>query len=167
MSLPLEALALSRHCLHMNKTFHALLLTCLLFLVACGKSTEPVIEVDESKVPKPTDESGNVQMVDRTFTVKLAAPTPAWSVKISEIWVVGSEVWVLSDLSEKKGGMVTQVVTEISDSVKTDAPDIEAVNYIIGKTGGWKPSGQDIVLIYSKEQILDKLNNGFQIWPKE
>ncbi len=150
----------------MMKTLSALLLCSVIVLAGCGK-TEPPIVVDESKVAKPTDESGTVEYQKRTFTVNLSAPTPAWSVKISEVWVVGEEVWVLADLTQKKADMVAQVVTPITDSVTVDAPDIEAVYYIIGKTGGWTPAtSPDIKLILNKDQIAADLKNGFQIWPK-
>lgn len=167
MSFPLDARIGRRHCFSMIKILHIFFLAALLFSVGCGKSSEAPIEVNESKVPKQTDESGNVEMTERTFSIKLSAPTPAWSVKISEIWVVGSEIWVLSELTETEGGMVTQVVTEISDSVKAEAPDIAAINYVIGKTGGWKPGGKDIVLVHSKDQIREGLSKGFKIWPEE
>lgn len=131
----------------------------------CGNSDEPAIKVDESKVAKPTDESGTVEMTKQDLTIKLAAPSPAWSVKISEVWVVGEEIWVLADLS-KKDGMAAQVITEISDSVSVEAPDIGVVYYVIGQTGGWSPNTPGVKLILNKDQISEGLNKGFQIWPK-
>ncbi|WOO42137.1 hypothetical protein [Rubellicoccus peritrichatus] len=147
------------------------LATCLfciltsLLLLGCGNSDEPAIKVDEAKVPKPTDESGSVQLAKQDFTIKFSAPSPAWSVKISEIWVVGEEIWVISDLS-KKDGMAAQVITEISDSVTVEAPKIGVVYYLVGQTGGWKPDVPGVKLILNKDQIAAGLEKGFQIWPK-
>lgn len=145
--------------------------TCLLcalastFILGCGNSDEPVIKVDESKVAKPNNESGSVEMTKRDLTIKLEAPSPAWSVKISEVWVVELEIWVIADLS-KKDGMAAQVITEISDSVTVEAPDIGAIYYVVGQTGGWSPDASNIKLITGKDQIAAGLKRGFQIWPK-
>lgn len=150
----------------MNKCTLIPLLGLVLGLSACQKSDEPVIPVNTAEVPKPTDESGHVEMVERTFAIKLSAPTPAWSVKISEIWVVGQEIWVVATLTEAEADMVIQKVTTISDSVSTSAPDIEARTFLIGKTGGWQPSAPGVSLIYSRDAIATGLEEGFQIWPK-
>lgn len=150
----------------MIKTLQALLLTAVVLVAGCGKS-EPPIEVNESKVAKPTDESGDVALVKRTFTVNIAAPTPAWALKISEIYVVEDEVWVLADLTQQPAEMVAQVVTPLTDSVTVEAPDVETVTYVIGKTGGWTPEvSPTLKLISSKDQIAADLANGFKIWPK-
>lgn len=140
-----------------------------LALAGCGGNPdEPPIKVDVDEVPKPSDESGTVEMKERTFRIELSAPSPAWSVKINSIYVVGEMIWVLADLT-KADGMAAQVITEISDSVTVEAPEIAPVYYLIGETGGWQPGADNpsIMLIREREQIAAGLQGGYPLWPKE
>lgn len=138
-----------------------------LFLTACGPE-EPPLEVNEKKYeenhPKSADDmSGDVAVTKRTYEIKLQAPTPAWSVKIESVYVVGDEIWVICDLSENKEGMVAQVITEISDSVELTLPDISPTYYVIGQQIG--PDQIGVKFIDSKDEIAEGLKDGEQVWP--
>ncbi len=140
-----------------------------IFLIACNDGGEPLIEVNEKKFeenhPK-SDElmSGDVKITERAYEIKLQAPTPAWSVKIESVYVVGDEIWVISKLSEKKDGMFAQVITEISDSVKLTLPEISPTYYVIGPQIG--PDQVGVVFIDSLGEIEEGLKTGEKVWPK-
>lgn len=153
----------------MRNCFIPLFAAASIFLTACGPE-EPPIKVNEKKYeenhPKSQDDmSGNVEVTERTYEIKLQAPTPAWSVKIESVYVVGEEIWVICDLSENKEGMVAQVITEISDSVTLKLPDISPTYYVIGQQIG--PDQTGVKFIDSKSQIEEGLSTGEQVWPKQ
>ena len=136
-----------------------------LFLAACGgeeKSDDHFIELP--KDDKSADVSGDVAVTERTYEIKLPAPTPAWSVKIDSVWVVGKEIWVICKLSEKKDGMFAQVITEISDRVTLKLPDISPEYYVIGPKIG--PDIPGVKFIESQSDIQAGLDTGEQVWPK-
>lgn len=146
-------------------------LTCVLFVIllaGCGGSNdEPAIKVDETKVPKPTDMSGSVVMKEQTFTITLDAPNPSWSVKISDIYVVGQEIWVLAKLHQQKGDMVAQVISPISDSVTVSAPDIAPIYYLIPPPGSsWKPDVPGVEVINNTDSLASGFAQGEKIWPQ-
>lgn len=156
---------LSTHHLPMHKSFIPVLTALSLFLTACGgdkNSDEHFIELPEDK--KPADVSGDVEVIERKFTINLQAPTPAYSVKIESVYVVGQEIFVICKLSEKEG-MATQVITEISDSVTLKLPDISPQFYVIGKKIG--PATPGVTFINSIADIQAKLDVGMQEWPKQ
>lgn len=138
-----------------------------LLLAACGGKEEPPLVVNEKKfeeIHPQTDESGDVTVGPVDLSVKLQAPTPAWSVKIESVWVVGDEIWVVSRLSEKQGPSA-QVITDISDQVTVTLPRIAEVDYVIGKPFSGLEAGP-VQFIDSLEAIQEGLNSGEQVWPK-
>ncbi|MGE9295578.1 MAG: hypothetical protein ACQKBV_04750, partial [Puniceicoccales bacterium] len=140
-----------------------------LFFVACGgDQSEPLIDVNEEKYAethnRPPNESGTVEVVNRTISVNLQVPSPAWSVKIESVWTVGDETWVISRLSNS-GDPAAQVITEVSDSVTVTTPKLSPVYYVLGKTFGGISEGP-VKFIDSLDEIQTGLDSGEQIWPK-
>lgn len=137
-----------------------------LLLTACGGDEKPeddaIFELPENK--KPAGVSGDVEVTERTYQIKLNAPTPAWSVKIESVYVVGQEIWVICRLAEKQGGMVAQVITPISDSVKLTLPDISPEYYVIGPQMG--PEQPGVQFIDSLGAINEGLKAGEKVWPQ-
>jgi len=105
-----------------------------------------------------------VEVVDRTVTVNLQVPSPAWSVAIESIWTVGSETWVISRLSQSDQ-VAAQVITDVSDSATVTTPKLPVVYYVLGKTFGGITEGP-ITFIDSLEEIQTGLDAGEQIWPE-
>lgn len=152
----------------MNSKALSLIISGLIVLLAgCGKSSEeePLFKVDEAKVPAATDISGDITMVEKHLKLSIQVPSPAWSLKITEVWAVGEELWVLADLKEQDGTFA-QVITEASDSLTIEAPNLEPIYYVIGLTGGWTPGSSTVKLIANRSQIEQGLEKGFPIWPQ-
>lgn len=135
-----------------------------LSFIACGgdkKTDEHFIELP--KDTKPAGESGDVEVTERTYEIKLQAPTPAWSVKIESVYVVGEEIFVICKLSEAEG-MAAQVITEISDSVTLKLPDISPQYFVIGPRMG--PPMPGVTFFNSLGAVQNSLDLGEKVWPK-
>jgi len=150
----------------MRNCLLSLITTLSLLLAACGNENpddDALFELPENK--RPAGESGDVNVTERTYTIELDAPTPAWSVKIESVYVVGKEIWVICQLSEKTDGMVTQVITPISDSVTLTLPDISPTYYVVGRKMG--PEQPGVQFISSTDEIAEGLKTGEKVWPKQ
>ncbi|WP_269539975.1 hypothetical protein [Cerasicoccus fimbriatus] len=148
----------------MRKYFIPAIIASSLFLAACGdsKDEKPFIELPADN--KPANQSGSVQVTERTYKIELEAPTAGYSIKIDSVWVVGEEIWVISKLTVPEG-MAAQVITPISDEVKLTLPDISPEYYVIGKKIG--PDMEGVTFIDSQADIQAKLDIGEQVWPKQ
>ena len=151
----------------MSRIALCLLSSLIALLAGCNKSKQedPLFKVDEAKVPHPGNVSGTIHLVQKPLKLSIQAPSPAWGLKITEVWGVGEELWVLAELTEKEG-MFPQVITEISDSVTIEAPNLEPVYSVIGSTGGWTFDGPTVKLIANRSLIEKGLEAGFPIWPQ-
>ena len=73
----------------MCKYFIPAIIASSLFLAACGdsKDEKPFIELPADN--KPANQSGSVQVTERTYKIELEAPTAGYSIKIDSVWVAG------------------------------------------------------------------------------
>lgn len=73
----------------------------------------------------------------RTIAVEVTVPDPAWEVTIEKIYVKDQRLLVVSSLNRDRERMAPQVISRVSDSVETPAPDYPVAHYVLGKTFGW------------------------------
>ncbi len=129
---------------------------------------EGIQELADNVQSKPP-ESGNVPILaEQVISITLAVPSPAWSLKIDEAWVVGQELWVIASLHKDTDGMAAQVISSAKASVTLkDLPKLPATYYVLGKTFDWEKTGPNVQFIKSKADIQDGLDTGEQVYPKQ
>ncbi len=128
---------------------------------------EAFAESEQGPYKNPENVSGGAQIINKKLTLKLDVPSPAWSVKITEVWIVGEEMWALATLSENKEGLVSQVVTEAQDSVTVDGvPDLPVSYYVIGKTFNWEKAGPNVKFIKTRNDIATNFAQASQVYPQ-
>ncbi|MFT5129654.1 MAG: hypothetical protein ACI8W8_003279 [Rhodothermales bacterium] len=77
------------------------------------------------------------QVVDRTITIEDQAPASNWRLLISEIWMLGDELIVVSEFS-RQGDIGAAVITTVGDSVTIRAPkSLKIRHYVLGKEWNW------------------------------
>lgn len=137
-------------------------------LSGCGSSDDShvhYIEVNEAAAPKhEPHQSGDVEVKEKTIRISLPVPTPAWSISITEVWVVGYQVWAICELKEADG-MVAQVLTQATDSVTVRVPDLPVTYYILGRSFDWQPTDGNIVFIGDRSEINAGLSQGERVYP--
>ncbi|MDP0497170.1 MAG: hypothetical protein Q7Q73_13285 [Verrucomicrobiota bacterium JB024] len=137
-----------------------------------AEATAPMakgIEQLADEVQNKGQMSGNVPIEpEQVVSLTLSVPTPAWSLTIDEVWVVGQEMWALATLHENTEGMVAQVISTAKASVTLkDVPKLPITYYVIGKTFDWEKAGPTVKFIKSKAEIEEGLNSGEQVYPKQ
>lgn len=100
-----------------------------------------------------------VGAADKEITVKLTVPDPTWTVAIDEVHRVGSELWVISTVSQNPDMMGAQVISTVQASLKLAAPDLPLKYFIIGKTWGWE-NQEPYTFIKNLRQIEKELKSG-------
>lgn len=121
----------------------------------------------ESQMPGRGLESGNVEiMAEQVIGITLQVPSPAWSLKIDEVWVVGQEMWAIVSLSQSDT-MAAQVITaaKATATIK-NVPKLPVTYYVVGKTFDWEKAGPNVKFIKSKQEIQDGLEAGEQVYPR-
>jgi hypothetical protein len=79
----------------------------------------------------------HAQVVQRTITVEDQAPASNWRLLISEIWMLGDDLVVVSEFS-RQGDIGAQVITSVGDSVTVRAPlSLKLRHYVLGKKWNW------------------------------
>lgn len=91
-----------------------------------------------SDEPKKDD-----KMKKHEMKVSFATPNPSWKAVISEVKVVGKEVWVKVDVNSA-GGIAPQVIGKAEATATIDAPDLPVKYAVFGKTWKWKNEEKDI-----------------------
>jgi len=101
---------------------------------------------------------------DKEITVKLTVPDTTWTVSIDEIRKVGSELWVISSVSQNPDIMGAQVISTVQASVKVEVPDLPVKYFITGKTWGWENT-EPYTFITDLKQIENDMRSGECLYP--
>lgn len=147
-------------------------LPMLSLLTGCGgekakEEYEKPMAEEIAALQKTAEEQAGVKIVDKAVTLKLQVPSPAWTVSISEAWIVGEELWVIAKLAQKQNGMAAQVITDVEASVTIPGiPDLPVTYYVLGKTFGWEPEAANVKFIDSISAIEEGLDRGEKVYPK-
>ena len=79
----------------------------------------------------------HAQVIDRTITVEDQTPASNWRILISEIWMLGDDLVVVSEFS-RRGDIGAAVITTVRDSVTVRAPkSLKVRHYVLGKKWNW------------------------------
>ena len=101
---------------------------------------------------------------EKEITVKLTVPDDTWTVAIEAVHKVGSELWVISSVSQNPDIMGAQVISTVQNSVKIAAPDLPVKNFIIGKTWAWENT-EPYTFITDLKPIEKELKSGKRLYP--
>ena len=96
---------------------------------------------------------------EKEITVKLTVPDAAWTLTISEVHMVGNELWVISTVSQNPDLMGAQVISTVQASLRLEAPDLPMKYFIIGKTWNCK-NEEPYTFIKDLNQIEKELKSG-------
>ena len=92
----------------------------------------------------------------REISVTFQAPATNYSVQIQHAWLVGDEVWVVSQVGGG-GGIGGAAITRVSDSVEVEAADDAAVrHFVIGRTWNWW-DGDDATFAESVDALREQM----------
>jgi hypothetical protein len=70
--------------------------------------------------------------------VQLTVPDSSWSLRISQVYEVGDELWVVAQV-QRKQGFGLQVISKVKDAVKVPGAKERPVKvFILGKKWGWE-----------------------------
>jgi hypothetical protein len=123
-------------------------------------------ESDGQDRAKEPQQEAPVPDENRTISVELTVPSPAWSVSIEKIWIVQDEVWVLARAKRKEGVMAAQVITTVRDSVPVSAPPGPKKVFVYGKTWKWdSDENSSLTFIRAPENLENKTGGARQIYP--
>ena len=100
----------------------------------------------------------------REISARITVPDPAWRIIIQEVYVLKSELWVISQL-ERMPGMAAQMITTIEDKISIDAPDFPIKHYVLGKTWKWK-NEEGYFFLNSRNAIDDQLKMAEKIYKR-
>ena len=101
----------------------------------------------------------------REISIVITVPNTAWSVAIDEIYIVNSELWVISKL-ERTPLMAAQVISTIRDTVQVSVPAFPVKHFVTGRTWKWHGEGNHI-FIQSTSELRDALSKGQKIFDKK
>lgn len=107
----------------------------LLLTLAAVAVTAITATADE---PKKDD-----KMKKHELKVKFATPTPGYKATVSEVRVVGKELWAKVDVTAPDG-IVAQVISSTTAEAAVEAPDLPVKYAVFGKTWKWKNEEKDI-----------------------
>ncbi len=83
------------------------------------------------------------KMKKHELKVTFGTPTPGYKATISEVRVVGKELWAKVDVTAP-GGIVAQVLSKTTAEATVEAPDLPVKYAVFGKTWKWKNEEKDI-----------------------
>lgn len=100
-------------------------------------------------------------------SVQIRAPNTSWDISIKSIYRMGDELWVFSQLSSE--GIGASVITEVSDTVEGDFPDLPVKHYIQGKDWNWENRESVTFIGYFRSKWLKirALLGGERLWSSE
>lgn len=98
------------------------------------------------------------------IAVSLMVPDLAWRIHIDEIYIVGTELWVIS-MVERSEASAAQMLTTITDSVTVSAPSLPIKHFIVGKQWHWE-NPEPYVFLQARSQIKAQLKRGKKIFMK-
>lgn len=140
------------------------LIACL--LAGCGQDIEetPFINLEDKAEKQKSHLSGNIEVVDKTLSLKLQVPDAGWKLKITEVYVVGIELWAVVEMQRSEGA-AAQVITTVEDSVTVKTPDIPVTYYVLGAPSGLSDLPFNVTLLPNKSRIAEGLAQGRRIYP--
>jgi hypothetical protein len=83
------------------------------------------------------------KMKKHELKVTFATPTPGYTAKISEVRVVGKELWAKVDVTAPDG-IVAQVISKTTTEATVEGPDLPVKYVVFGKTWKWENKEKDI-----------------------
>lgn len=107
-----------------------------LFLTLTAAAVAAVVAAADE--PKKDD-----KMKKHDLKVTFATPNPTWKANITEVRVVGSELWVKVD-AQSAGGEAPAVIGKAEATAAVEAPDLPVKYAVFGKTWKWKNKEKDI-----------------------
>lgn len=75
--------------------------------------------------------------MERTISIELTVPDPAWQVVIDRVYLEDDRLVAVSKVERDPEAMAAQVISQASDTVRLEAPDLPIEHYVLGKTWGW------------------------------
>ena len=90
--------------------------------------------------------------------VAVTAPDLGWKIRIMDVYRVGDELWVISQLS-RHPGPAGQAITQVTDTIRLAAPALPVRHYILGKTWNWD-NKEPYIFLTSRDDISGKLETG-------
>ena len=99
----------------------------------------------------------------QNITVSLTVPDLAWKIHIVEIYIVDTELWVIS-LLERSGDMAAQMLATVTDTVTVSAPSFPIKHFIVGKHWGWD-NPEPFVFLKAQSDIAAQLQRGEKVFP--
>ncbi len=83
------------------------------------------------------------KMKKHELKVSFATPNPSWKATISEVRVVGTEIWVKVDVASA-GGIAPQVIGKAEATATVEAADLPVKYAVFGKSWKWKNDEKDL-----------------------
>ena len=99
----------------------------------------------------------------QNITVSLTVPDLAWKIHIVEIYIVDTELWVIS-LLEHSGDVAAQVLATVTDTITVAAPSFPIKHFIMGKQWGWD-NPEPYVFLKAQSDIAAQLQRGEKVFP--
>ncbi|MEM8549150.1 MAG: hypothetical protein AAGF10_00010 [Verrucomicrobiota bacterium] len=132
-----------------------------------GKKKEADAAAETGPYHNPNQMSGDMLIINKLLKLEMEVPTPAWTLSIDEVYLVGEELWAIATLKQKQGAMSPQVITQVEDSVIVKSvPNLPVTYYVLGKTFGWAPKvPANVKFIESTKGIEDGLESGEKVYP--
>ncbi|MEM9227676.1 MAG: hypothetical protein AAGA45_06880 [Verrucomicrobiota bacterium] len=132
------------------------------------KQKEAAAAAETGPYDNPDQVSGDVLIINKLLDLDMEVPTPAWTVSIDEVYIVGDEMWAIAALKEKQGAMSPQVITQVENRVIVkDVPNLPVTYYVLGKTFGWMPQvPANVKFIESTKAIASELETGEKVYPQ-
>jgi hypothetical protein len=100
----------------------------------------------------------------QNITVSLRVPDLAWEIHIAEIYIIGTELWVIS-LVERSGDAAAQMLATVTDTVTVSAPSLPIKHFIVGKQWTWD-NPEPYVFLQAQSEITAQLQRGGEIFPQ-
>jgi hypothetical protein len=115
---------------------------------------------EESSATGPDPKTGS--SATQEITVSLSVPDTAWRIKIQEVYQVGNEIWVISQLqrSSDMGGMM---ISRVEDRVMVSAPNLPVKHFVFGKNWNWE-GDSGYTFLTDREKIKSQLANAKRLF---
>jgi hypothetical protein len=99
----------------------------------------------------------------RPVTVELTVPDATWSIRISEVYRVTNELWVVSALTRSAGVGIAAIST-VRDTVELAASPLPVRHFVLGKTWKWANPEKSMTFLTSRAEIGDRLMSAERLY---
>ncbi len=106
---------------------------------------------------------------DVKIRVEFDTPATNYRVAIQEVYQVGKELWVVSNVFTE-GDFGGAAITPVSDEITVDAPQgLEVVHKVLGKSWNWGKDTKSLQYVKSAKELEKKLKAEMatRIWQRE